>query len=114
MEQHYAIVLRTVNYKDSDKLLTLFSRKSGPITATARGVRKAKSRLKPAAQLFCCGEFEFQPAKGGRLILTGVNIRQEFYQIQNTYEKYTAACVMLEFTEKLLHNTDEYERLFVA
>ena len=47
-----AIVLHTVDYKDNDKLLTLFSPTLGKITAGIRGVKKPTAKLAFAAQPF--------------------------------------------------------------
>ncbi|MBP5193572.1 MAG: recombination protein O N-terminal domain-containing protein [Clostridia bacterium] len=38
-EKVRAVVLRGVDYKDNDKILTLFSLESGLITAAIRGVK---------------------------------------------------------------------------
>ena len=38
------VVLRSIDYRDSDKIFTLLSKNSGKITAAARGVRKISSR----------------------------------------------------------------------
>ncbi len=113
MEKHYCIVLRTADYKDYDKILTLFSRTGGRIDAQARGARRLKSELSTASQPLACGEYEFY-RKNDRLFLTAALLKQEFFQVQNDFEKYAAACVMLELTDKLLQNTDEYEDLFLA
>ncbi len=113
MEKHYCIVLRTTDYKDYDKILALFSRSHGRIDAQARGARRLKSEFGPIAQPLACGEFEFYK-KNDKLFLTGALIRQEFYHIQNDYDKYMSACVMLELTDKLLQNADEYEELFLT
>ncbi len=113
LEKHYCIVLRTTDYKDYDKILALFSRSHGRIDAQARGARRLKSEFGAAAQPLACGEFEFYK-KGDKLFLTNALIRQEFYHIQNDFDQYAAACVMLELTDKLLQNADEYEALFLV
>ncbi len=113
MEKHYCIVLRTTNYKDYDKILALFSRSAGRIDAQARGARKMKSEFTGAAQVLCCGEYEFYK-KGDRLFLTSALIRQEFFHVQNDYDAYSSACVMLELTDKILQHTAEYEDLFLT
>ena len=38
-----ALVLRAVDYKESDKILTLLTQESGKLTASARGCRKKGS-----------------------------------------------------------------------
>lgn len=107
------IVLRAVNYKDNDRILTLFSRSQGKINAQARGVRRMKSALATAAQPFCCAEYEFYQKKD-RYFVTGALVKQEFFGIQNDYDKFTVGCVMLELAERILEHLDEPERLFVT
>ena len=49
-----ALVLRAVDYKESDKILTLLTQESGKLTASARGCRKKGEpggRRGPAAGL---------------------------------------------------------------
>ena len=46
-----AIVLRRINYGETDKILTLFSREHGRISAIAKGARKAVSRLSGATEV---------------------------------------------------------------
>ena len=52
-----AIVLQSIDYKDNDKLLTLFSPTLGKITAGIRGVKKPKAKLAFSAQPFCFAEY---------------------------------------------------------
>ena len=40
------ITLFGVNYRESDKILTLFTLEKGKIGAAARGVRKANAKMK--------------------------------------------------------------------
>ena len=44
-----ALVLRGVDYKESDKILTLFTRDQGKLTASARGCRKKGAPSPPDA-----------------------------------------------------------------
>ena len=55
-----AIVLRSVNYRDFDRILTLFSREEGKISAAARGAHRAKSPLAAASTQFTAGEFALE------------------------------------------------------
>ncbi len=84
MEKHYCIVLRTADYKDYDKILTLFSRSDGRLDAQARGARRLKSDIATAAQPLSCGEYEFYK-KGDKLFLTAALVKQEFYRVQNDF-----------------------------
>lgn len=59
-----AIVLRTVNYRDFDRMLTLFSREEGKISAGARGAHRQKSPLAAGSTLFCSGEYVLDERNG--------------------------------------------------
>ncbi len=58
------LVLREVNYKEADKILTVLTRDYGKVTLKARGVRRAGSPLKAACQLLAYGEFTFFEYRG--------------------------------------------------
>jgi len=112
LETHYCIVLRQADYRDNDKMLTVFSRTVGKLGVMARGVRKAGSKLAVAAQPLATGEYELHRT-GERLYLRGASVKQEFPHVQTDYDSFTAACVMLEATERALSVTGEYGGLFV-
>lgn len=52
-----ALVLREVNYKESDKILTLLTEQEGKLTVSARGCRKKDSPIAASCQLLAWGEF---------------------------------------------------------
>lgn len=54
--EHTAIVLRYANYRDNDRMLTLFSPTKGRIEALARGCRKPRSPILNASELFALGD----------------------------------------------------------
>ena len=62
-------VLQSIDYKDHDKLLTLFSPTLGKILVGARGAKKPKAKLSFAAQPFCFAEY-ILAEKGGRYAST--------------------------------------------
>mgnify|MGYP002868889049 CR=1 FL=1 len=63
------LVLREVQYKDNDKLLSLLTDELGLITAKARGVKRKNSPLRGGCQLLCYGEFTLYE-RGGYYIVT--------------------------------------------
>ncbi|MEI5905805.1 DNA repair protein RecO [Bacillus spongiae] len=58
------IVIRTSNYGESNKVVTIFSREFGKIAFMARGAKKPKSRLSAVSQPFTYGYFLFQKGRG--------------------------------------------------
>jgi len=112
MENTLCIVMRTADWRDSDKMLTLFSRDYGLVSALAKGAKNLKNPITAASQPFCCGIYSFN-SRSGRLYVSQCEIKKEFYNIGTDFDKYAAACVMMEVAEKILINTEEYDRLFI-
>ncbi|PAM94754.1 DNA repair protein RecO, partial [Flavobacterium sp. IR1] len=64
MQKVEAIVIRTNDYGESNKIVTLFTRESGKVGVMARGAKKPKSRLAAISQLFIHGLYLFQKSNG--------------------------------------------------
>lgn len=58
------IVIRTTDYGESNKIITLYTREWGKIGAMARGAKKPNSRLSSITQLFTHGYFLIQRGTG--------------------------------------------------
>ena len=61
-----ALVLRAVDYKESDKILTLLTQDMGKLTASARGARRKGSALAAGCQLLCWSEMVLFEYRGRR------------------------------------------------
>lgn len=95
-----ALVLRGVDYKESDKVLTLLTDELGKITASARGCRKKGSPIAAGCQLLCWSEmvlYEYQ----GRWVVKEANTERQFRGVREDLEKLALACYLAEVTETL-------------
>ncbi len=88
-----AIVLRRINYQEADRIITFLSNDQGKITAIAKGVRKANSKLAGSIELFGTSQITILPGKGdmsmlisARLIENYGNIVKDFSRTQLGYE----------------------------
>ncbi len=95
-----ALVLREVNYKEGDKILTLLSPALGKLTATARGARRKNSQLAAGTQMLCWSEFVIYEFRGQMLVSECNPIRQ-FSGLQMDLERFSLACYCGEVTELL-------------
>lgn len=93
------IVIRNADIGDSDKLVTVAT-PQGLVTARAKGVRKASSKLKSAVVVLSFGEFSLAEGKAG-FILNGANITESFHNCWTDPDRYAAAMLCLEAYEKL-------------
>ena len=112
-EKVEGIVLKATDYKENDKLLTLFTPSNGKILVTARGVKKAKAKLNFAAQPFCFAEYVLAE-KGGRYTLTGAYLYDGFFPLRTDIVRYYAACALVEICDALLVEDNDNEPFFVA
>ncbi len=76
------LIIRTADFKESDRLVTVFTEESGVITAIAKGARSIKSRQMSATLQFCYGRYvlykknDFYWIKEAELIESFFDIRK--------------------------------------
>lgn len=95
-----ALVLRSVDYKESDKILTVLTREMGKVTVSARGCRRKGSPLAAGCQLLCWSEmvlYEYQ----GRWSVKEVSTERQFRGVRDDLDKLALACYFAEVTELL-------------
>ena len=108
-----AVVLQTLDYKDDDKLLTLFSPSLGKITAGIRGVKKPKARLAFAAQPFAFCEYVLAE-KSGRYTVTAAYLHESFFDLRTDVERFYAACAAAEVARTVAVENERFQGLFVG
>lgn len=81
------LIIRQTNYKEADRMLTVFTPEYGIIQAAARGVRKMKNGRTASAQLFCYSDFELYTGGGDIANVNGVTMKEAFFPISEDIEK---------------------------
>ena len=95
-----ALVLRAVDYKESDQILTLLTADQGKLTASARGCRKKGSQIAAGCQLLCWSEMVLYDYKN-RWQVKEASTERQFDGIRTDLEKLALACYFAEVTEAL-------------
>ena len=108
-----ALMLRATDYKDNDKILTLFAAGKGKLTAVCRGVRKAAAKLKFAAQPFCFAEYVLAGRAGRYTVISG-SLHDGFYPLREDIGKFYAASAVLEVCNLLLPEGMESDGLLLS
>lgn len=96
-----ALCVRTIDYRDNDRLLSLCSVEGGKILAKIRGCKSPKSKLRFAASPFCFGEYILNSSPSGHYTVTGCSAYDCFTELTADISKYYAGFFVLEVTEKL-------------
>src|SRR5699024_11768395 len=109
-EVHYVlrtiegIVIRTQNYSETHKIITIFSKELGKISAICRGANKTKSKLSSLAQPFIKASFLIYLSKGlstvqqGEIIEYFRSIRVDI--IKTAYVEYLIEIITILFDDK--------------
>lgn len=95
-----ALVLRTVDYRETDKILTLFTQEQGKLTASARGCRKKGSAIAAGCQLLAWSEmvlYDYQ----GRWAIKEAAVERLFQGVRDDITRLALGCYFAEVSELL-------------
>ncbi len=106
------IVLREIRYKDTSKILTIYTKEHGKISAMARGAYKARSGLIANTQLFSHNEYEVYKGKNFHYINQG-HIIDSFYSIREKMERVSYGYYMLEMIDKSIEEEQKSKKIFL-
>lgn len=109
--QTEAIILKNMDFKETDKLVTFLARKEGKVRAIAKGIKKAGSSLRGPTQPFCHSRIHLSRGRELDLITQGKII--DFYgNIREDLNKMLQAAYLAELLDKSLVEADPHPRLF--
>lgn len=106
-----ALMIKSVDYKDNDKMLTLYSLEKGKIGAGIKGVKKAGAKLTFCTMPFCFAEYILN-VKGDRYSVVGASEIESFYKIRLNVSSYYLAGAVSEFLIKFTEDGEINEQLF--
>lgn len=103
------IVLRTWELGEHDRLVTLYTRDLGKLTAVARGARRVRSRFGAALELFTWGEaVGFEREGRGLVRLDHFDIRRSFRGVREDLERLGQGARMVEAVTRLTAERDPH------
>ncbi len=95
-----ALCLRSVDYGEANKILTLFSADLGKISARVRSVKSPKSKLKQCSMPLCFGEYILVKS-GDFYSVTGCTVEESFFASWSDVHRYSASQIILEAVDRL-------------
>lgn len=107
-----AIVLSRSDWRENDRILTLFSPEFGRVDALCRGCRKPKSPLLAASELMTLSEVTLFSGKG-REVLQSAQVVEHFYPLRLDYERLEYAAVMARACLKAIQPEQGNSHLFI-
>lgn len=106
-----AIVLRQRDYREADRIVTLYSREEGKLSALARGTRRPRSRLAAGLQPFAHSRLRLW--RGESLdVVTQCEVRGSFPRLRSCLEGMAAATLLAELVDAFSQERDPAPALF--
>lgn len=99
------LVIHRLNLGETDKILTLYTREHGKLSAVAKGARRASSRLSGATELFTSSRLLL--ATGRTLdIVSQCEIRDSFPGLRSDLQKLARATYFCELLDRMTIERD--------
>lgn len=106
------IVLSELRYKETSKILKVYTKKVGKISVMAQGAYRPKSKVTASTQSFSYSEYQLQEGRSFYYLSEG-DIIDSFYSIRDNMERIVYGFYMLELIDKSTPDEEENEKLFL-
>jgi DNA repair protein RecO (recombination protein O) len=114
MKKVEAIVLRTVDYGESNKILTLLSDTHGKFGALARGAKKPQSQLTSVSQPFAYGSYLVTLGEGrGMGTIIQAELIESFRAIREDLYKAAYASYLVELADRFVEEREPSQGVFL-
>lgn len=106
-----AVIIKTQDYRENDKLVWLYTEKLGKITAIVRGAKKSKSKFLSLTLPLCYGEYMVYKGKNLYTLQEG-NIINSFQGLLNNLNKLTYSSYLCELIDIACEENEVNKKLF--
>ena len=107
-----AIVLKNINFRDSDKIFTLFAKDKGKITATGKGVRKISSRRGGNLDTLNHVVIGLSETAGGFKVITEAKTLNSFKNLKDSLENSIKGFYIAELVHKMIEYGQVHNDVF--
>lgn len=107
-----ALVLSTIDYGEADRLVTLFTRGRGKVTAFAAGARKSKRRFAGALEPFTLLKARLCERRGDTYRLDGVDVEAGYWEVRRQLPLIARALYCVELCRELVRDREPHPELF--
>lgn len=105
------IVLRSIRYGEADRILDLYTRDAGLVSAIAKGIRRTRSRFGARLEPLSCVDFV---AYAGRTLdtVTQAEVLRSFHGVRENLDRFEAAAGMVGYVRALSGGDEADRRVF--
>ncbi|MBT9169157.1 MAG: DNA repair protein RecO [Syntrophomonadaceae bacterium] len=107
-----ALVLRSRDWREADRLVTLLTRDAGKVTVLARGVKKSKSKFAALVEPLTLGRYLLHRGKSMDILIQG-EIIKPYFSLRQDLLHFATAQYFCELAESSLPNNEPVVAVFV-
>lgn len=108
-----AIVLRLLDYGESDRIVTFYTAGFGKLRGIAKGARRSRKRFANALEPFCCSQILFSLQGHHNLaLIEGSDVTCHFPAIRADLEKTLSASYLIDLTDRFTVEEKKNEALY--
>ncbi len=113
IEKTEAIVLRAVNYRDSSKIVTFYTKRYGKMSAIAKGARNPKSKFGSLFQPLNYLQIVFYRRESRELqYVSSSDFVRYFKSLTSDVDRFSIAMSLIEIINRVMHDEEENEAVF--
>lgn len=106
-------VLASSHYAEADKIAQLYTLQLGKVHAVVKGVRKPKSKLAHAMELFTESSFSLhQKTSGDFFILSQAKVLNGYPELKKDFSTITALQVLADMVIQAIHDTEPHQEVY--
>lgn len=105
------IVLSGIKFKESSKILTIYTRELGKIKVLGQGVMKPKSKGIASTEVFAHSEFDLKKGRNFYYI-NSVYLIDSYHNLRNSMDTLFLGFYILELMDKTIHEEEHNPILF--
>ncbi|MCG8373973.1 MAG: DNA repair protein RecO [Balneolales bacterium] len=108
-----AVILKSVDYQESSKIITVLTEEHGKIALIARGAKRAKSKLSGIIEIGNILDvvYYFKPSRSVQS-LTEASISYSSINFRIDFERASILYATLELVSQLVHESEENQAMF--
>lgn len=108
-----AILMRSLDYGESDRIITYYTRDYGKLCCIAKGARRSRKRFANALELFCFSRVVFsRRGRDNLALIEESRILHHFERIRQDLEKTLMASYLIDLTDQFTLEEKKNAELF--
>jgi len=112
-KQTPAVVLKVLDYGESDKIVTFYCPDTGKLTGIAKGAKRSSKRFVNKLELFSLLDLSYSTRNRNTMAqIIEAELLDPFIALRNDYDRYVAASLIIELVLNWSRENDADEALF--